>query len=168
MFLFEDTVHNIKSYLEVFAMKELDYKVFRKEVDLLLSDVINISIATSYNDNVTVRTVFFICKDLNFYFLTRKSSTKYKQMLKNDKVALCVKNVQIEGVAKLLGHPENEENDAIRNFCVEHGYDDFSRYMKLKNMRLVEVKPSLITVWKKGSRAFLDVANVKAYKIGRG
>jgi len=147
-------------------LKILDYDLLENEVIGRLDDFRHLSLATSYKDKVTVRTVYIIQKGIDLYFLTRKSSTKYKQIIKNSNIGLCIENIQLEGDANILGHPSEDKNKDIVDFCIEHGYEDFKRYMRYKNAVLIHVEPRLITLWKKGSRELLDVKDEKAYRIG--
>jgi len=147
-------------------MKELDYDAFENEIKELLKTKGNMSFATSYKDRVTVRTVYYITIDLKLYFLTRKSSTKFKQLLKNNKVAVSKENMQLEGIGHILGHPSEEKNREVVQYCLDHGYDDFKRHMKYKNTVLIEVEPKEIVLWKNYGREHLDICKRNAYRIG--
>lgn len=147
-------------------MKELDYNIFENEIRQLLKNQTTMSFATSYKDRVTVRTVYVIPIGLKLYFLTRESSTKFKQLLKNDNVAVCKENIQIEGVGNILGHPTEDHNQEVIHYCLDHGYDDFKKYMKYKNAVLVEVEPKKIGLWKNHGREYLDICKGSAFRIG--
>ncbi|NLG90028.1 MAG: hypothetical protein GX494_12630 [Clostridiaceae bacterium] len=69
---------------------------------------------------------------------------------------------------EIKGHPSLEENREITGYCLQHGSgkEHFKKYMKYKNIVLVEVKANLITLWKDGGREFLDFTRGKAYRIG--
>lgn len=147
-------------------MKDLDYNLVEEKFEMYLAGRSEMSVATSYKDHVTVRTVFVVCRGLTVFFLTRRSSNKYKQLVKNSRIGLCFENVQIEGTAEILGHPTDIQNTSIVEYCLEHGYDGFERYMKYKNCALIEVQPLLIGSWMKMGREYLDLENSKAYRIG--
>jgi len=147
-------------------MKELDFILFEKEVRQLLSHITQMSLATCNNNKVTARTIFVICKDFDILFLTKRSYNKYKQILKNPNVALCVDNIQIEGIAYIKGHPQLEENKKFVDYCLENGYESFKRYMKNKTTALIQVEPKLITLWKGNGREYLDLDKQTAYRVG--
>ncbi|WP_432664471.1 pyridoxamine 5'-phosphate oxidase family protein [Wukongibacter baidiensis] len=149
-------------------MKELEYDLFEKEVIQLLSKKTQMAVATCNKNRVTVRTVYVICQGTKVFFITKKAYTKYKQIIKNPNVALCVDNIQIEGVAQIKGHPNDDQNKEIIDFCLKHGYEDFKRYMRYKNIVLIQVEPSLITLWRNNGREYLDIDKVKAYRVGKG
>lgn len=76
-------------------------------------------------------------------------------MLKNNQVALCVDNIQIEGKAIPHGHPLSEENSAFIATVAEN--KQFMSATRYKNAVLYEVEPRLIEMWIEGKRLFLDI-----------
>ena len=67
-------------------------------------------LATSHNDRVIARNVLIASKGLDLYFFTWKHSRKCKQIEKNPRIALCKDDVQIEGLAEILGALLDEKN----------------------------------------------------------
>lgn len=67
-------------------------------------------LATSYENKVTARNMSYVIINKKIYFQTDKTFLKHYQMVKNPNVALCVDNIQIEGVAKIKHHPFEDEN----------------------------------------------------------
>lgn len=118
-------------------------------------------LATSFEDRVTARTMSVIFIDGNFYFQTDENFLKYEQLIKNPRVALCYDNVQIEGIAQVLGSPQDNEK------FVEVFSKDFKKsyeaYSHLESEKLIVVKPTFITVWSyRGTQAvreFYDCEN---------
>lgn len=102
-------------------------------------------LSTALNDIVTSRTMSVIHLDGKLYFQTDNTLRKYKQLKGNPHVALCIDNIQIEGLCEEIGSPvENED------FC--NAYRDcftssFNRYTSLKNERLFVVLPTFIERW---------------------
>lgn len=102
-------------------------------------------LATSLNDIVSARTMSVIIHNGGFYFQTDIFLRKYNQIIQNENVALCVDNIQIEGICKELGAPKDH-----KDFC-EHFKKafpgSFQAYSMLENERVFEVVPSFIQRW---------------------
>ncbi|WP_176718866.1 pyridoxamine 5'-phosphate oxidase family protein [Caloranaerobacter ferrireducens] len=125
-------------------------------------------LATSKDNRATARSVSCVVIDSKIYFQTDKTFLKYEQIKSNPNVALCADNFQIEGYAKIKGHPFVEEN---RNFIevfkkVHNG--SFNAYSHMENEVVIEVEPKFVTAWKyengKPFREFLDFRNGRAYR----
>lgn len=102
-------------------------------------------LSTSLHDKVTSRMMSVILKDGDFYFQTDKTFRKYNQLIKNENVALCIDNIQIEGVCKELGHPlENSFFCSIYKECFQ---DSYEKYSSLTNETLFVVTPLYIERW---------------------
>ena len=63
----------------------------------------------------------------------------------NNNVALCIDNIQIEGVCREVGHPlEAPDFSSLFRECFKGSFDAYS---SLKNERLFEVRPLYIERW---------------------
>ena len=148
--------------------KQLHYDDKYNEIINTLENKDSIVIATSDKDKVAARTVYFIMHNSCIYFLTSKAYDKYKQITKNPNVALCSDNIQIQGIAKTIGHPELEENKVILeqflNKCP--GKEQNSRYAKHKNTVFIEIEIVKISAWINGGREYIDPIGKSAYRIG--
>ena len=102
-------------------------------------------LSTSYDDYVTSRMMSIIQKDGNFYFQTDKTFRKYNQLIHNKHVALCIDNIQIEGICKELGHPM--ENLEFAELYKENFPNSFHNYTSLPNERLFCITPTYIERW---------------------
>lgn len=69
-------------------------------------------LSTADNNKVTSRMMSIVQINGSFYFQTDKTFRKYQQINNNPFVALCIDNMQIEGVCKEIGHPI--ENEALQ------------------------------------------------------
>lgn len=151
-------------------MKEIPYTEFADEVRELLRQTHEIVLATCDKKRLTARTISCLCDGLNIYFITSKAYTKYKQILKNPRVALAIDRIQIEGTAHLLGHPASEENAPVRSFCRQNPryFEYYQQYSKYKNSVLIRVQPSIITVYQgKGASKTLNIETQQATQKGR-
>ena len=86
-----------------------------------------------------------VCIGGGFYFQTDRTFRKYRQLLANPHVALCIDNIQIEGICHELGHPMDDPD-----FCAvfkECFGGSFRAYSLLKNERLFAVSPRYIERW---------------------
>lgn len=75
-------------------------------------------LAICSNNRVTARDVYFASNDFSIYFVTSKAYEKYKQIQKNKNVALCLGNIQIEGIAIIKGYPNLVENENETTICL--------------------------------------------------
>lgn len=102
-------------------------------------------LATSLDDIVSARMMSVVIFKKCFYFQTDITFRKYNQISGNGNVALCIDNVQVEGICREIGIPLEHED-----FCREYEKafpDSFKKYSKLKNERLFEVIPKFIQRW---------------------
>lgn len=102
-------------------------------------------LSTSENDRVSSRMMSVIQINEEFYFQTDKELRKYHQLSVNSNAALCIDNIQIEGICSELGHPlENAEFSAAFSECFRGSFD---AYTALKNERLFVFRPLYIERW---------------------
>ena len=84
--------------------------------------------------------------------------------MKNPRVAACIGNIQIEGVAEVMGHPKEIkieiENEGTKNYITS--------YSRFKNTVLIKVNPKKVALYKgKGIYQYLDIECEKAFSKGR-
>lgn len=103
-------------------------------------------LSTSYNDKVTSRMMSIILINNKFYFQTDWTLRKYDQIINNPNIALCIDNIQIEGLCKEVGRPIDDTDfcDTYRE-CFKSSYE---RYTTLENERLFEITPLRIERWR--------------------
>ena len=121
---------------------------FYQKVDEFFSDFgkgRKMVLSTSENDKVSSRMMSVVQIGGELYFQTDRTMKKYNQMMKNNNVALCIDNIQIEGKCIETGHPlDNTIFCDIYKECFKGSYDAYS---KLSNERLFIVKPLYIERW---------------------
>jgi general stress protein 26 len=149
---------------------ELKFDEVKEEKVRFLEQNEHVVLATSLNNRVTARTVTYISEGLAIIFYTLTSCKKFAQIKANLKVALCLDNASIEGIAEILGNPRKEENKRLLEiFKKKFGEDWFdwfdSNYPELSVF--VKVTPTLIKsyVHKDNTPAleYLDLHNKRAY-----
>ncbi|MCF0148939.1 MAG: pyridoxamine 5'-phosphate oxidase family protein [Clostridium sp.] len=122
-------------------------------------------LSTLQNNRVSSRMMSIVLINGVFYFQTDKKLRKYEQIKNNPNVALCIDNVQVEGICLELGHPSsNEEFCRIFEECFKGSYEAYS---SLENERLFAVKPTYIEKWEyKDGKPFIEIFDIvnKIYK----
>lgn len=102
-------------------------------------------LSSSENDKVTSRMMSIVQSDGLFYFQTDKTFRKYTQLVSNPQIALCIDNIQIEGICEKIGHPmDNASFCRLYQECFNGSYE---RYSALNNERLFVVKPTYVERW---------------------
>ena len=102
-------------------------------------------LSTSENGVVSSRMMSVVQTDGVFYFQTDITFRKYRQLSANPNVALCIDNIQIEGICEELGHPLQDDSFCERfRECFKGSYD---AYTSLENERLFAVRPTHIERW---------------------
>lgn len=147
---------------------DIEFDLLKNEIFNLLGDSLTMVLATCSDNKVTARNMSCIIIDTKIYFQTDKTFIKYKQMIENSNVALCKDNIQIEGIAKIKGHPFNEENKEFSRIYEKSYKGSYDTYSHMSNEVVVEVQPTFITMWKYKNgqpfRDFLDIQKNKAYR----
>ena len=145
---------------------EISYEALKKEVIDFLEKHKILVLATSANDRVTARAMSCVNIGLNVYFQTNTRFLKFKQLEQNPHVALCAGNVQIEGVANIRKQSLDPSNKEFIELYKQHHLGSFKLYSHLKHNVVIEVEPTLITLWKYGDnkpyREFLYVQENRA------
>lgn len=126
----------------------------------------NMVLSTSDNNRVMSRMISIVQINCSFYFQTDKSFRKYSQIKNNHFVALCIDNIQIEGICEELGHPINNQD-----FCSlykKYFNNSYKMYSLLDNERLFAITPTYIERWLyKDGMPFLEKYDIekKDYKL---
>ena len=102
-------------------------------------------LSTAENNIVSSRMMSVIQINGKLYFQTDKTFRKYRQIVQNPNVSLCIDNIQIEGRCKEIGRPL-ENNKFLQKFqrCFP---DSYKRYSLLENEVLFEMTPTYIERW---------------------
>ncbi|MGC9779476.1 MAG: pyridoxamine 5'-phosphate oxidase family protein [Candidatus Heimdallarchaeota archaeon] len=150
--------------------EEPDYDRIKSEVLTLLADNRDIVLATSSKNRVTARTVSFTSKDLDIYFLSWEHNKKIEQIKENPNVALTLRNVQIEGIAEVLGWAFNKEHKEIGDlFRAKFSPKWFDTFSEIKEMVLVKITPEKIVkfenIYKRFQFQNFDLKNKKVYQM---
>lgn len=147
--------------------KQLDFDEIRnKKVKFLESHHV-IVLATSYDNRVTARTVTYASKELEVCFMSWGHHKKCVQIRENPKVALCRDNVNIEGVAEILGSPLDEKNKEYVEIYKKNLPRDFEGFAHQSGMVMVKVTPTFVVSMVRIDNMLylehLDLGSKKAY-----
>lgn len=105
----------------------------------------NMVLSTSPDNKVHSRMMSIVCFDNKFYFQTDKSFKKCKDIEINPYVALCIDNIQIEGLCRTIGRPlDNIEFCEVFKASFSKAYE---LYTSLENEVLYEIEPVYIECW---------------------
>lgn len=102
-------------------------------------------LSTSWNDKVTSRMMSVVQQHGIFYFQTDRHFRKYDQLMNDKNVALCIDNIQIEGISKELGHPLDDQ--VFCSLYKECFTGSFERYSSLSEEVLFAVTPLFVERW---------------------
>lgn len=123
------------------------FERLKKECFDILDNNKHIVLATSYNDSVTVRTISYVMINEKIYFQTLKTYEKVNQINHNNKVALCLDNLQIEGLAKVIGHPFDSTNNIFLELYKEKHNSAYEKYSNLTDEIVIEITINKISRW---------------------
>lgn len=147
-----------KTYAEISTFDESLAKLWKK---IGTHDVMTLS--TCAENRVTSRQMSVAVINGKFYCQTNENYLKYKQVLQNQNVALCVKNFSIEGVCRDIGKPLDEENSFAAKAIKKHFLLAYKHYSHLAEERLLEITPTLIYSWSyEGTKPYMEFWNFEA------
>lgn len=137
--------------------------IFSDNIRLFFSDFgkgRKMVLSTSENNRVSSRMMSIIQIDRIFYFQTDIKMNKYHQIISNNNVALCIDNIQIEGMCEEKGHPlKNTDFCNVFQECFKGSYDAYS---SLKDERLFSVAPTYIERWVyKNGMPYIETFDIK-------
>ena len=125
----------VNAPLNVERLKNENLKVLHKNKLIYL--------ATACESRVKSRVVDYHNEGLKIGFITWTNSVKIHHMKLNPLVSLCIENLQIEGEAKLLGHPRLAKNkEFIESYKQRHPMP-YSNFIGMENVVLVMIEPLL-------------------------
>ena len=112
------------------------------------------------NGKVSSRMMSVVCISGAFYFQTDRTFRKYRQLIGNPQAALCIDNIQIEGVCRALGHPL--DNPSFCRVFEECFSGSFRAYSALANERLFVLEPEYVQRWVyRNNVPFIEVFDIK-------
>ena len=117
------------------------------EVIAALESEKTLILATCADNRVTIRPMSHVNEGLAVYFQTGENYLKAQQIRANPNVALYIGTFEIEGIAKILGHPLDEAN---RFFVEKYKVKQptaYELYTPIKDQVVVKVEIGLVRRW---------------------
>ena len=142
-------------------METLDYFQAEREAVDFISQNNKMVLATCSDQRVTARMISIIHDGMRIFCQTDRNFIKYRQITENPNVALSAGNIQIEGIAKITGHP-SENRFFAETYQLAHP-SSYEKYSHLKDEVVIEIIPHLVTFWKysDGQKPYRDFIDVK-------
>lgn len=138
-----------------------DFIKLKNKVFDILNNNKYIVLATSFENNVTARTISYIMIKDELYFQTLSTYEKAFQIKNNSNVALCLDNLQMNGTAQILTSP-SENNEFLQKYKQIHN-NAYNKYSMLENEVVIKVKINKASLWKyennSGHKIVIDLIN---------
>ncbi|MDR2660395.1 MAG: pyridoxamine 5'-phosphate oxidase family protein [Spirochaetaceae bacterium] len=138
---------------------EFDYSEEIEKIYEHIGKSKTMALATSCQNHPTVRLVSYIINDKKILFQTGNDLMKYKQICENNEVGLCVDNIQIEGIANIIGKTNDKQKHIteIMEIYKKYHLNSYKTYSNIDKEVLIEIIPVKIIKW--------DYENGKPYRI---
>lgn len=130
-------------------------------------------LATTDGERTTARIISTFRLNHKLYFQTDTNSTKYKQLLKQPKIALADDHYSIEGIASVIGKTTDPAISSWMDHYEAKWPEAHKRYSKMDISRLIEINIQQVKAWEMIDGApyetYIDFVNgnfeVKAYNL---
>ena len=147
-------------------MISIDFELLSEEFIALLGKEQSIVLATSEGQKVTARTMSHVNDGLDIYFQTGNTSEKFKQIKANPRIAFAIGNMQIEAIAEILKHPQ--DNPHFINLYKAKFPQYYNLYTNSEDEVLIKAAPTKAAFYKyidgKPCKDTLDLKTKKAYR----
>ncbi|MBN1468284.1 MAG: hypothetical protein JW924_06130 [Fusobacteriaceae bacterium] len=141
--------------------KEISYEIFINEILNVLEKNKIWVLSTSFNNEVSSRSMSIINENLTIFFQTNKCYVKDSQMRQNPKISLCCNNISIEGIAEPIGNWLDEKNRDLLELYKKSHLGSFEYYGLLEGQVVYKINPKIIKVWKYiDKKPFREIAYV--------
>lgn len=107
------------------------------------------ALATLRNGHPTVRTMSGFSLNGKIYFQTDSLMEKAADIRKNNQVALCVDEIQIQGSCVEIGHPLDNANSWFADMFKAFFPKAYAQYSHVKTERVYEMTPVMVKIWGK-------------------
>lgn len=124
--------------------EDIDFLELKESIITFLEGKTSIVLATASDNRVTARSISFVNKELEFFFLTWTHHTKSVQIRANANVALCVGNLQVEGKAMIRGAPFDPNNKEYLELYKKKYPRYYEKFAKQPKTTIITIEPTLI------------------------
>ena len=145
-----------------------DFISLRERCIEYLNDRKYISLATALQNEVRSRIVDYVNDGISIGFISWENTVKMTHLSKNPRVSLSVDALQIEGTAKILGHPNSAANKAFMDLYEKRHPSPYKNFISLQNSVLIMVEPTLLILMTfEQDHLWLDHLDVSKHKAFR-
>lgn len=148
--------------------EELNYENIKRDIALMLKDQTKLTLSTTDGEKVSSRFVSVVFNAEKFYFQTDLGFRKSRDIEKNKNVALCINNLQIEGIVTDCFSLYDEQAKDIKALYKKVHPNSYQAYSKLMDTRFFEITPLKAQLYsyegKDAMQIFVDHRQKIAYK----
>lgn len=126
-------------------LEHFDFDTVSAEKLKMLEDVKEMVLSTCIGNHVTSRVVSTACRGTKILFASFRKNTKCIQIKENPNVAVCYGNMQIEGVAQIMGTPQDPKNEDLMALYKEKQAGYYDMVLAEKRMLLIEIDIKRLT-----------------------
>lgn len=147
-----------------------DYMTISGEFWKAFGKGLEMTLATSADNDVTARTVSVATVDEKIYILTFNQSVKYRQIQQNPNVALCIGPIHMRGVARIIESLTTPESKKAVEALSAAFPDDVAMFSQMPGGVIIEVKPVSggFGRIKTGGMYVIDFSTKQAHKLHFG
>lgn len=126
--------------------------------------VVEMSLASCMDNNVTVRDVNVYYDNGKFYLLSKSTNSLMRDIAVNPRVGLCNASHNVYGNAKSLGHPLESKNADLRKMLKRQFSMNYDEYVTEHNpeMRIVEITVTTAETFTRYHRYEIDFVKGEA------
>ena len=126
--------------------------------------VVEMSLASCMENNVTVRDVNVYYDNGKFYLLSKSTNSLMRDIAVNPRVGLCNASHNVYGNAKSLGHPLEAKNADLRKMLKKQFSMNYDEYVTEHNpeMRIVEITVTTAETFTRYHRYEIDFVKGEA------
>lgn len=119
-------------------------KIYSRALEVMeenFGHIVEMCLASTSNNIVSIRDLHAYYNNGKMYVLSKMGNSLMKDLAVCQNVALCHGQSSMQGVAKVLGHPLDAQNQALRAKLKKEFAMDYGEYVVESNpdMRIVEI-----------------------------
>jgi general stress protein 26 len=127
-----------------------------------------IYLATADNDRVRSRVVDYANNGLHIGFITWCNTEKKEDITHHPQVSLSVNNLQIEGIAKVIGPPQLSEHKTFMELYRARNPNPYHNFIAMNDVALIMVESTLaIVMTYKEGYLYLDHLDIIKHRAFR-
>lgn len=125
----------------------MDFKREKEKFFSRLGECCYMTLATCSDNYPLASTMTCLIFDGAIWMQTDRKFPKYRQIVSNNQVALCLNAVQIEGKAEICGHPLESQNSKFAELMKKYHPESYDMYSRVASEVVIKVLPEKATDW---------------------